>query len=174
MQIRGKLTPSELNEVHQLVRPKMYWPKLLFKNLYGILLLTAILWATVAAIFKNTHANWSAFAIVWSVIVAIFAWSFYSAKNSARKEFSQLSAALPDNVLLEEGGVRTDGPNGAMSFRPWQNFKAWRTGKRVMLLDLQSEAFIILPLESDAQAQLIQNFVASHLNSVETELTFMR
>jgi hypothetical protein len=87
MRFSGKLSKEDLSDVRRLVRPKSYWPKLILANLYGVLLLGAIAWATVAALMGKTRPNWTALAVIWLVIFTIFGWSFYAQKNQPRGSF---------------------------------------------------------------------------------------
>jgi hypothetical protein len=165
MRFRGKLSEADLDDVRRLVRTKLYWPKLILANWYGVLLLGAVIWATVEGIVGNTRPNWTAIAVIWGVILAIAAWSFYRAKRSLAMEFQNLSAGLPDWLTLDDNGVKSDGPNGATAFRPWQNFKGWREGRRVILLDLETGAFLILLIDerSEAERESIRQFLVLHI-----------
>jgi hypothetical protein len=100
------------------------------------------------------------------VIFGLFGWSFHRAKKSASKGFLQFSAGLPDWLTVEDKGLKSDGPNGASAFRPWSNFKGWRDRGRVILLDLESGGFMILPIagRSDAERQSILQLLGSHIH----------
>lgn len=165
MRVRGKITEEELTEVRNLVRSKWYWPKLLIANWYGILLLCAVLWATVEGLIGNTHPNWQGVGIIWLVVGGIFGWSFYSAKQSSAKDFFQLDKTLPDWINLDNTGAKLEGPNEANLFFPWQNFKSWREGRKVVLLTTQNGALVILPIavESQIERGFIQQLIVSHI-----------
>ena len=135
MKFKGKLTEADLEDVRRLVRSKWYWPKLLASNWYGVLLLCAVIWATVEGLLGATHPDWRGIGILWAVILGIVGWVFYRTKKGMAKEFSQLNTTLPDWVSLVDDGVKLNGPQGATAFQPWNNYKGWREGKRVMLLD---------------------------------------
>jgi hypothetical protein len=143
-QFSGKLTEADLNDVRRMLRSKMYWPKLLAKNWYGVLLLGAVLWATVAAATGATHPNWDGIALIWLVIAGIVAWAFYSSRKSIQKESARLNGTLPDTVIFDQNGIRLELPAGAKAYHPWQSFDHWREGERVILLDKQDGTFIML------------------------------
>jgi hypothetical protein len=170
MQFRGKLTEADLEDVRRIVRSKWYWPKLLASNWYGVLLLCAVIWATVAGLLGETHPNWRAVGILWVVILGVFGWVFYTTKKGMAKEFSQLNTTLPDWVSLVDDGVKLSGPQGATAFQPWNNYKGWREGKRVMLLDLQGGGFMMLPVAdlSEIERDSIRQFLRSHIVGVST------
>jgi hypothetical protein len=134
-------------------------------NWYGLALLCIVLWASIAGLLGGLHPNWSAIGLIWLIILGLFGWSFYSVKRQRAKEFQQLNLTLPDWVNVAEDGVRLNGPNGATGSWPWNNFKGWREGSRVVLLDLQSGAFVILPVTdlSDVERQSLLHFVQLHI-----------
>jgi hypothetical protein len=167
MQFSGKLTEQDLKDVQRVARSKMYWPKLFLANWYGVTLLGILLWATFAGLFGAIHPNWSAIGGMWVVFLSLFAWAFYSTKRKTSKELLQLNATQPDWINLAEDGAKLSGPNGAAGFWPWNNFKAWREGKRVMLLDMPSGAFVILSIGdlSDGERESIRQFLRSHVAS---------
>lgn len=169
MRFNGKLSKEDLDEVRRLIRPRMYWPKLIVSNLYGFLLLGAIAWATVNALIGKTHPSWTTLGLIWVVILAIVGWNFYRTKKSVSKEFLQFNAGLPDWLTLDDKGLTADGPDGALIFRPWLNFKGWRDGRRVILLDLEGDGFIILPIaeRSEAERHSILQLVGSHIHVQE-------
>src|ERR1700742_2974035 len=117
MQISGKLTTEDLDDVRRIIRPKFYWLKVLAASWYGILLFGAIIWATIAGLLGKTHPNWTGLGILWLVIAALAAQVFYKAKKSSAKELAALNAGLPDWISLEDSGIKTNGPNGATSFQ---------------------------------------------------------
>jgi hypothetical protein len=153
VRLSGKLSEADLVDVRRIVRPKMYWPKLILANWYGVLLLGVFAWATIAGLAGKTQPNWTGLVAIWGVIISIFAWNFYRTKQSMAREFQQLNAGLPDWLALENSGVKSEGPNGAAAFQPWPNFKGWREGSRVILLDLDSDAFMILPVAERLSAE---------------------
>jgi hypothetical protein len=64
--------------------------------------------------------------------------------------------------------VKLSGPDGASGFLPWRNFKGWREGKLVMLLDqAQKNHFVILPIAhlSEIQREPVRQFLRSHIAS---------
>jgi hypothetical protein len=148
----------------------MYWPKLLAANWYGIMVLCAVLWVTVAGLLGTTHPNWSGMGILWAVLLGVFAWSFYSVKKTMAKELSELNTTLPDWITVVGDGIQQNGPSGATAFQPWNNFKGWREGERVMLLEMEGSAFMILPLSelSDVERQSIRQSILSHISTGKT------
>jgi hypothetical protein len=153
MQIKGKLTEVEMDDLRRLLRPKTYWPKLLLKNWYGLVLFIVVLWATVAGVISGA-ANLKAVAIIWAVIAAIIIWVIFSTKREMQKEFTQMNLRLPDWISFESDGVKLDGPDGANSFHPWRSFKGFKEGRAVTLLDKsRGDGFLILPTSKIADLQ---------------------
>src|SRR5438445_11235619 len=135
MQFQGKITEADLNDVRKMSISKLYWPKLILANWYGLALTLAILWATISGLLGKTHPNWRAVFLIWVVVGAIVIWTIYSTKRAQSRLLAELNATLPDKIEVTNDGVKCDGPNGRTGFVPWGNFKGWRGGKRVMLVD---------------------------------------
>ena len=176
MRFGGKITQEDLVDIRRIVRSKMYWPKLILANWYGVLLLCAVVWGTIEGLLGNTHLNWAAVIVIWGVISTIFGWSFYRVHKSERRDFQQLNAGLPDWLAIEEQGIKSDGPNGASGFRPWSNFKGWREGRRVILLDLTNDGFVILPVaeQSETERNSTRRLLGSHIQVHTGEATLTR
>jgi hypothetical protein len=116
MQFQGKITEADLNDVRKMTVSKMYWPRLLLANWYGLALILALIWATISDLFGGTNPNWRFIAILWAVLGGIVLWVVYSTKRTMASEFSQLNATLPDHLNLTTDGVKIDGPNGDPRF----------------------------------------------------------
>lgn len=166
MQFKGKLTESEMDDVRKVLQTKMYWPKILLANWYGLALILALIWATISGLFGGANPNWRFVAISWAVLGGIALWMAYSTKRTMAREFTQLNATLPDHVNLTTDGVKMDGPNGASAFLPWRTFKGWREGRRVVLIDQsQGNSVVILPVAqlSEIERLSIRQFLQSHI-----------
>jgi len=169
MQFQGKITEADLNDVRKMIVSKMYWPRLLLANWYGLALILALIWATISGLLGQTKPNWRAVAMIWVVVAGIVLWVVYRAKRSQARELTELNATLPDQVILTNDGVKCDGPNGATGFLPWRTFKGWREGRRVVLLDqCQGNRFVMLPVSqlSEIERQPIRQFLQSHIPPV--------
>ena len=169
MQFPGKLTEQDLKDVQRIVRSKSYWAKLALRNWYGIGLLVAVTWATIAGLLGQTKPNWPALGIVWTVIAAIFGWSFYQARHGQTRALEKFNAASADHISLANDGIKMDGPNGATRFLPWINFQGWREGSRTVLLDqIQENHFVILPIGqlSEIERQQLRGLLRSQVPSV--------
>ena len=169
MQFQGKITEADLNDVRKMTVSKMYWPRLLLANWYGLALILALIGATISGFFNATNPNWRFITISWAVVGGIGLWVVYSTKRTMAREFSQLNATLPDHLNLTTDGVKIDGPNGASAFLPWQTFKGWREGRRVVLIDLsQGNSVVILPVAqlSEIERLSIRRYLQSYVPAV--------
>jgi Na+/melibiose symporter-like transporter len=167
MQFTGKLTKADLSEVRKMTRSRMYWLKLLAANWYGTLLILVVTWVTISGLLGQTKPNWQAIAIIWAVVAAIILLAVYRTKRAHARELTQLNSSLPDQISLTKEGVKLDGPNGATGFLPWRNFKGWREGRQVVLVDQgQNNRFVILPVSrlSEIERQTIRQFLQSHIS----------
>lgn len=118
MELEGKITEPDLNDVGRLMRSTMHWFKLLLPSWHGFALLGAIIWATVLGLMGRTKPNWRAVEIIWLVMFAILGWSFYRTKAQTAREFNELNAKLPDRISIVDEGIKLDGPNGAKASFP--------------------------------------------------------
>jgi hypothetical protein len=171
MQFQGKITEADLKEVQKISVSKMYWPKLLLKNWYGLALVLALIWATFSGLLGWTNPNWRNIAIIWAVAIGITLWVVYSTKRTIAREFTRLNATLPDQLSLTTEGLKIDGPNGASAFLPWRTFKGWREGRRVVLIDQsQGNSFVILPVAqlSELERLSLRQHLQSHIPALST------
>lgn len=145
--IPAKLSREEYAEVGRLLVSKFYWPKILLTNWYGLVLLLALIWATIAEFLNKDSSHLTGLALVWLVVFGIVGWAFYSTKRSTAREYKTLTETLPDFVTIASDGVHFDGPSGANAFSPWSHYKGWREGKKVVLLSRSlGGGTIILPV----------------------------
>jgi hypothetical protein len=169
MQFTGKLTEADLRDIGKITRTKIYWVKLVAANWYGTALLLIVVWGTIAGILGQITPNWRAIGTIWVVVVGLFLWATYRTKRAWARQLRQLNATLPDQVSITNDGVKLDGPNGATGFLPWRNFKGWREGRRVVLVD-QSEGnrAVMLPVAelSEIEREPIRQFLQSHIAPV--------
>jgi hypothetical protein len=168
MKLSGKLTKDELADVRVLVRPKYYWVKLALFNWYGALLVLVIPAATIAALFDPGHANWRGLGIGWAILIGIFGITFYRVKRGDAREFEALTAALPDWIILANDGLRFEGPEGAMSFKPWASYKEWQERKRAIVLRLtKGRGVTMLPIASlsETDREVLRGQLRSYISA---------
>ena len=169
MRFTGKLTQADLDDLRKLIRSRFYWLKLIAANWYGAALFLAVVWATVSGLLGQTKPNWSAVMIIWIIIVAILSWSISRTKRMRMRELKEINAAPPDQVNLTSDGVKWNGPTGGTGFLPWRNFKGWREGRRVLLIEQRegSSAIILLVAHlSEIERQPIRQFLQFHIPSM--------
>jgi membrane protein DedA with SNARE-associated domain len=85
MQLRGKLAEADLDEWQRMVRSKMYWPKFILINWYGIGLICVALAATITGFLGYTKPNWQALGVIWLVITLIIGWAVSSTKRQTAR-----------------------------------------------------------------------------------------
>lgn len=162
----GKLTELELKDVQRILRTKTYWPKMLLRNWYGLLLFCAVVSATIAGMIGTTRPNWTAVGVIWLVIIGILAWSAYRSRKSFAAQSARLNSTLPTTLEFESRGVHLELPEGATAFHPWQSFSGWREGERVILLDKRDKTFLMVSItelpeiERDSLRRLLRSSIA--------------
>ena len=166
MQFTGKVTEADLSDVRKMTLSKMHWFKLLLANWYRAGIILAISWATIAGLLGQERPNWRAVSVIWMVIAGVVGWSVYDTKRKQVRELTKLNATLADHIILTNDGLKWSGPNGASGFLPWRNFKGWREGQRVMLVDqCEGNRFVILPFGelSEIQREPVRQFLRLHI-----------
>lgn len=168
MQLRGKLTQPEFDDVLKLARTRMYWPKVIMRSFYGIVLVVAVLVGTFSGLQSGIKPHWGTIGTVWAGVAGTIAWVFFRNKRARRQQFSKLNLTLPDQIALADDGVKSDGPDGATSLLPWRSFKGWREGKKVILVDrAQGKNFVILPTAEmhEVERETLRRYLQSHIST---------
>lgn len=166
MQFRGKLTTEDLDDARKLGVPKMRWPRILLKNWYLVLLVCALSWTTISRFEGEEKSGWWALGLMWVAIFGLASRVSYRVKTAKARQLARLKVRLPDWVTLTEDGVNSVGPGRATSFQPWENFKSWHEGCRVILVQRkQGGGVLILPVAdlSDATRLPVRKFLQSHI-----------
>jgi hypothetical protein len=170
MELGGKLTAREMKDVAKLLRSRWYWPRWLLSNLYGLMLIGALLWGTIASAVSGHSAHWRALGVIWLVIAAIFVWAVVSTIRSQKRGFARSNPNLPDRIRLTDVSVETQSAGGRTCTAPWNAFRGWRANGSVILLDLEnSDSFIILPTTnlSATDRDLLLGLLNSYLDLQE-------
>jgi hypothetical protein len=169
MQFAGKLTDADLTDVRKLTRSKMYWVRLVVANWYGTALLLIVTWATISGLLGQIKPNWRAVAMIWAAIAGLVLFTVFRTRRARARQLTQLDATQPNQISFTTDGVKWDGPNGATGFLPWRNFKGWREGRRVVLVDQrEGNRAVILPVAqfSEIERLPIRQFLQSHIPPV--------
>jgi hypothetical protein len=166
MQFTGKLTEDDLKGVGKMTRSKLYWVRLIVANWYGTALLLIVVWATISGMLGQIKPNWQAVGLIWAVVAGLALWTYYRTKRVWARQLRDLNATLPDQVSFTNDGVKWDGPNWATGFLPWRNFKGWREGRRVVLVDqCNGNRAVMLPVAqlSELEREPIRQFLNTHI-----------
>jgi hypothetical protein len=165
VQFVGKLSEADLKEVQRLRRTKMYWAWLIMANKYLIVFGVIAVAATISGFVGWSQADWPLTAIFWLVVIAYSAWVAKRKSKNEAKALTYLNTKLPDRILLAADGVKLEGPNGVRVL-PWQNFRGWREGQRVVLVaQRERRKFVTLPVAqlSDAEREQMRQLLQSHI-----------
>jgi len=122
MKVRGKLSAEEAKDVGNLVRSKWYWPKLLLRSSYGIILFAALVWGTFDKVVSGTLKLWDPLEIAWVVVAAVVIYAVVSTRREQRTELQDLNSGLPDLISLDQDGIRTEKSSGGVLLSTVEQF----------------------------------------------------
>ena len=169
MEFPGKLTEEDLSDALKLYRSRSSRMSVLAAGIrYGIVLLF-VTWATIVALAHHNRVDADFFGVMGLVVVGLIVWIFYRLKQTRARTLTRLDAALPDQVILTNDGVKSNGPDGATSFLPWNAFKGSREGQRVILLDRgKGITPVALPIGrlSENERRSLRDFLRSRISSM--------
>lgn len=166
MEFSGKLTAEDWKDAGAMTRSKLYWPRVVLANWYGLAAIGTLVWATIAGLLGQTQPVWTAMAIIWTVIIAIIGWSAFRVTAERAREIVRINDMRPDTIRFTSAGIAFDGPDGAVSFRPWWHFNGWREGRRVVILDrphVQSAAIVSIASLSEMQRERVRDFLGANI-----------
>jgi hypothetical protein len=118
-------TAKSLNEAARQGRKWYAWPLWFFQNLYGILLIVALLWVIVAGAIsvgrgeEHNPGRILGFLALLLFIAGIALWSFLSTRKRKRELLTRLN---PLKLTFSMEGVTELVPNGSSSFVPWSMY----------------------------------------------------
>ncbi|HXP81774.1 MAG TPA: YcxB family protein [Verrucomicrobiae bacterium] len=168
MEFTGKLNETDMSEVRKMTRSKTYWLNLLLYGA-GLIVLALRAWRLSLGFLARTPPDWQAVAMIWAVAAGIILWTVYMVRRGRTRQLTQLNATRPDLMSLTNDGMKFDGPNGATALVPWRNFKGWREGRRIVLVERsEGNRFVMLPVSklSEIERLPIRQFLQSHIPSV--------
>jgi hypothetical protein len=165
MQFTEKLTKEDFKDVQKMTGSKTDLQQILILYVaYPILFIM-----TIIKSFRQANINWTMISFECLGLATGLLISIYVINRARAQRLSQLNATRPDKISLIDDGVKYDGPNGAISLFPWTNFKGWREGRRIMLIErTQGNKFVILPVASLSEFERIpiRQFFQSHIPPV--------
>jgi len=168
MQFTRKLTEADMRDVRRMTRAKTYW---LFMSFWGVIMvfMTLRAWNITTKVLARTPSAWQMAMVVWGATAAIILYAYYNQGRVRSRQLMQMNATRPDEMELVNEGLKCDGPNGATALIPWRNFKGWREGRQVMLVErAEGNRFFILPVAqlSELERTSIRQFLQSHISPV--------
>lgn len=166
IRISGALSKEDLRDSGGLIGGRWDWLGELAESWRGVIMLLLLIWWTVSGLLGYTRPNWWGVGGVWAVIGSIGGWQIWKAKRDASIGLARFNANRPDVIILDGEGVRTQGPDGAATFRPWRHFSRWRERGRVVVLDLRSSdsAFLFSVASlSDEERQRLRDYLRSQI-----------
>ncbi len=163
MQLHTEITPDELAQAMRLNRTKMYWPKVLWANWYGTLILVGIEWAAISRLVDGKPIQ-----PIWLVLLLappFILWFYWSrTKMAVQKAASNLSEGK-GSASIDGSGLHTSSSTGATSFLPWSEFSGWKEGTDVFILT-QGKSFRAFTKRglSDAELEQLRSILRSQIS----------
>ena len=167
MQVRGKLTLPEVKEIPSFNKSLWAWPKLLLRSAYGLLLLIGVTWARLQKLASGSREHWLGVSLIWLVIAGIIVWAIWNTQRDYRKAFTKLHRQLPEWLVFDDEGMRTETKRGRTTFHPWSEITAWQKGRSLIRLTMAEGGFMFVPFsdlsleERDALEKLFEQHVQS-------------
>jgi hypothetical protein len=165
MRFTDKLTEADMRDVRKMTRARTYWPSMLLWGV-GMIYVTVRGWTVTATVLARTPSLWSTAAASWVAVAALILWALYNQNKARSRELVKMNMARPDQMDLTNEGLKCAGPNGAAAMFPWSNFKGWREGRRVILIERnEGNRFVILPVSalSEIDRTPIRQFLQSNI-----------
>jgi hypothetical protein len=163
MQFTSKLTKEDYNEFQKMSGANSNLVMMVFYPI-GMLLATLRLWRLTLVFLARTPSDLPYFVLGWIAAAGFVAWTWFYRVQQRAKRLEQINATRPETITLTELGLSCNGPAGAMSLVPWQQFSSWREGKRVVLLKFGgTRGYAILPMSQISDREPIRQFLRSHI-----------
>jgi hypothetical protein len=158
MTFTERLTEADLKDVEKMIGRRKYSFRVF---LYGPVLVVLF------SLGYIRESNWTMVVTLVVVYCVCLLYSLFSRQQAFSKRLAKVNELRPDRVNLTTDGLQAEGPHGATSFLPWETFKSWREGKRVILLERNEGRQIhILPVGplSETDRLPIRQFLQSHIS----------
>jgi hypothetical protein len=120
-----------------MLRRWYYWPVFVLKNLYGIVLIIAVMIAGGSLVARSLFGAKIAVlrALAGGALMvgpaAYFGWTY---RRELRKEHDDLADLNPLKVRFAADGLHTSEKSGARNFVPWSTFDGFLEGRTVFML----------------------------------------
>ncbi len=172
MQVRGKLLPIEIKEASRFVRSKWYWPRVVLRSWYGLMLLLVLAWGTIVKIVSGDREHWLGLSLVWVAVAGILVWVISSTRRSRDRAIKALNQGLPDWLVFGSDGVQGTSTDGVTSSRPWTTLSGWREGASLLALSLSGkQGFVFVPLTDLLSEQRVElrKILREHLGESQNQ-----
>ncbi|MGH6876846.1 MAG: YcxB family protein [Rhizomicrobium sp.] len=167
----AKLDDADLRDIRNITRTTTSWLKLALTNAHAVLFLVLAVWATVAAPLDRIHPDWGIIGVVWAAAITVDLGSIYSSRRARPRALMRLNKTRVEKISFDGSGISWSAADGASGFLPWQNFKGWREGKRVMVVDqTQGNRPLFLPIAdlSESDRISLRHFLHSSIRPAPT------
>ena len=141
MEFTIRYSLESMNEAGRITRRWFYWPSLLLRGGYGLLLGVAVTFGVLQALL---HA-WRPDLVVpirylWTlgaVILAIILGALY--RREVKKHLKRIADIGSAQMTVSDEGIGTVDAKGVRHFSPWSTYTQFEEGKKIFLLKLGAE-----------------------------------
>lgn len=173
MDVEVWFTIQATNEAARMSRRWYYWPAFLFKNLYGLALMAAILFGGCSLLIKSLFASRPDLprAALGLLLVAAPVMVFWWYRRRDLRTAGEMLAAInPLKLTFDAEGLHTCEKNGARNFVPWSSYDGFREGRYVILLrENQTKQYRVVPKNTvpECDAEQVRSAIRSRLPEIQ-------
>jgi hypothetical protein len=165
-------TIDATNEAAQMSRSWTYWPRFVFQNLQGIVVVVALLiggCVLLAENFFTRKPDLPKSGIGLLLVAAPIVVFWWLRRRDIRKATQMLAEINPLKLNFDSDGLHTFEKNGASNFVPWSSYDGFREGKRVILLrESGTRQYRVIPKNTvpESDVERIRSAVRSRLPEI--------
>lgn len=167
MEIRGKLTQEESDQLYKLTIPFL---GLNLPNLLLVMLATILVMGPIHKAF-DSRESWTAIGITWAICLTAMMLLLRAMKRWRRQAHTRTVEALPQSYSVEESGITSHFANAIYTFYSWPMLsKFWFNGNFLFVQRIKVDDPLILPLTGalGADVEFLEEIMKRHLVEAST------
>jgi YcxB-like protein len=172
MQFEVRFTIEATDEAARMSRRWSYWPVFLVRNLYGLVIVAAIVFGGCSLLLKSllsSKTDLPRAALGTALVAGPIAVFWWFRRRELRKATEMLAAINPLKLVFDAEGLHTLEKNGARNFVPWSSYDGFREGSKVILLrEDKTGQYRIVPKNTvpETDSERMQSVIRSRLPEI--------